>query len=251
MTVVSLSLTEDYAPSWGVWEGTRELLQNWHDGCLENAAAAGCCSVHWESQAREVRPEHSLERFEAISVDGRSVGTAVYDPQRERLMLVNRDVGLQRHVLLLGSSRKALAAESIGQFGEGMKVGALALLREGRRVEMTTRGEHWLWTRREDPAFGVRVLSVEVSSHSDAAAAIVTAEALADGVDDGTIAEPIAAASAASVRSFYQQELRLGDADTCTLVSPVTPTEWRNFASRFLFLEPPTDSFRCELGALA
>ena len=44
------------------------------------------------------------------------------------------------------------------------QVGALALLREGRRVEMTTGGEHWRWTRRVDPAFGVRVLSVEVSA---------------------------------------------------------------------------------------
>ena len=33
-TTIALSLTEDYAPQWGVWEGVRELVQNWHDGCL-------------------------------------------------------------------------------------------------------------------------------------------------------------------------------------------------------------------------
>ena len=34
---IALSLTEDYAPSWKLWEGVRELVQNWHDGCLETA----------------------------------------------------------------------------------------------------------------------------------------------------------------------------------------------------------------------
>ena len=41
------------------------------------------------------------------------------------------------------------------RFGEGMKVGALALLREGRQVDMYTAQEHWRWARALDPAFGV------------------------------------------------------------------------------------------------
>ena len=36
----------------------------------------------------------------------------------------------------------------------------------------------------------------------------------------------------------------------CTVVAPLAPDEWRTFASRFLFLTPPADSFRCELGEL-
>ena len=36
-----------------------------------------------------------------------------------------------------------------------MKVGTLALLREGRHVEMFTCGEHWQWCRRVDPQFGL------------------------------------------------------------------------------------------------
>ena len=119
-TVVSLSLTEDYAPSWGVWEGTRELLQNWHDGCLDGSVGAG---VRWQNDSDEPA---TLQRFEAVAANGCSVGTAVYDPVRERLLLVNRDVELQRRVLLLGASEKAHTAESIGQFGEGLKVGTPA-----------------------------------------------------------------------------------------------------------------------------
>eukprot|EP00966_Prymnesium_polylepis_P053744 1242304-Prymnesium_polylepis.1 len=55
------------------------------------------------------------------------------------------------------------------------QVGALALLREGRAVQMQTRDEQWAWARREDPAFGVRVLTVEVRPR-DAGAAAGSAE---------------------------------------------------------------------------
>mmetsp|Transcript_46800 Transcript_46800/g.123250 ORF Transcript_46800/g.123250 Transcript_46800/m.123250 type:complete len:294 (+) Transcript_46800:51-932(+) len=179
--VISLSLTEDYAPSWGVWEGTRELVQNWHDGCVEHAAAGGG-SIQWEALTGRGgggsggggQPE-GLQRYEARTASGVAVGTCVYDGTLRQLLLVNRGAAIERRALLLGTSRKAHAAESIGQFGEGMKVGALALLREGRAVQMQTRDEQWAWARREDPAFGVRVLTVEVRPR-DAGAAAVSAE---------------------------------------------------------------------------
>ena len=244
-TTIPLSLTEDYAPSWGVWEGVRELIQNWHDGVLEHAHVAS--DVAWESHLDD--DAWALQRCEARLPDGRSVGTCVFDPRLERLTLVNREVGLERRVLLLGNSKKALAAESIGQFGEGMKVGALALLREGRALSMVTRDERWQWTRREDPTFGVRVLTVEVSPRGDDRA---IAHGDADDDDDAELlarAEPRRAAAAAA-RRFYASELRLGASDTCCVLSPITLEEWRAHASRFLFLRRPHDSFKCELGEL-
>ena len=44
-----------------------------------------------------------------------------------------------------------------------MKVGALALLREGRTVVMHTAQEKWTWARAVDPSFAVRVLTIFVS----------------------------------------------------------------------------------------
>ena len=149
-TTIALSLTEDYAPSWGVWEGVRELVQNWHDGCLRNSGQVDS----WTALGGDA--------FVAVA-NGKEVGVLSYDAAKEELQLVNRDVGLARRVLLLGSSHKADSSHAIGQFGEGMKVGCLALLREGRHVEMSTRDEHWHWTRRLDASFGVRVLTIEVT----------------------------------------------------------------------------------------
>ena len=65
-TVIPLSLTEDYAPAWGVWEGVRELVQNWHDGCLEQTSVAG--RIRWESHADDAAG--ALQRFEAVDADG-------------------------------------------------------------------------------------------------------------------------------------------------------------------------------------
>ena len=35
MQAVIHFITEDYAKSWGTWEGIREIVQNWHDGLYE------------------------------------------------------------------------------------------------------------------------------------------------------------------------------------------------------------------------
>ena len=48
-------------------------------------------------------------------------------------------------------------------FGEGMKVGALALLRIGVAIDMFTSEERWSFQIAEDPAFGEKVLSVFTS----------------------------------------------------------------------------------------
>ena len=53
--------------------------------------------------------------------------------------------------------------EVIGQFGEGLKVGTLALVREGRSVTLETGQEHWLFELVQDPNFGEKVLTVLVT----------------------------------------------------------------------------------------
>ena len=58
MERVGLSLTAGYAPGWGLWEGVRELCQNWHDGVLQAAEGA-------ETAGQEVPPgNHRTASFD-------------------------------------------------------------------------------------------------------------------------------------------------------------------------------------------
>ena len=220
---IPLSLHEDYAPAWKVWEGVRELVQNCHDGALSSAAASRC---EWSAAAEHVFV-CSLQGGAAANQDG-PMAKICYLPELQRLVLINRHTGLQRKVLLLGASQKDdSCGQAIGQFGEGMKVGTLALLREGRRVEMSTRGEHWQWTRRVDDRFGARVLTVAVSAHTDDPLSPID-------VDDGASGDGVTS------RGLHR---RLGPDDTVTWIEPLTASEWDGYCIRFLFLRPPASSF--------
>jgi hypothetical protein len=212
---ISLSLTENYAPSWGAWEGVREFVQNWHDGVINSAGGAAIGTAIVESHGA------SVHYVATAAGSGAELGVVEYDAPTEKLTLVNRNVALARRVLLLGHSVKAQHADVAGQFGEGMKVGALALLREGRSVTMQTSQETWSWARATDPMFGVRVLTIFVSPRDKA------------GAEGETRA---------------QREL--GPDDTCTVISSVSAEEWRTFKRRFLWLERPKDSYSCVVGTL-
>ena len=112
---IALSLHENYAPSWKVWEGVRELVQNCHDGALQ-AAPAGC--LRWVAEE-----PGSCSSF-TCAVEGHGPETVArisYHPDQQRLILVNNDTGLQRKALLLGNSEKAESQQVVGQFGEGRK----------------------------------------------------------------------------------------------------------------------------------
>ena len=56
---------------------------------------------------------------------------------------MNKYTSLHKRILLLGYSKKSQKREVIGQFGEGLKIGALALVREGRVVSMETGEDKW------------------------------------------------------------------------------------------------------------
>ena len=83
---------------------------------------------------------------------------------------------------------------------------------------ITTRAESWRFTRRADAAFGVRVLTIDI--------------------------EPSAAPT-----DEADETVQMSEDDTRTVVSGLE-SQWPVFSGRFLFLKPPVDAFRCELGEL-
>ena len=107
MSKLELSINVKYLPAWGAWEGIRELVQNGKDA--ETEFDAPLKVTHYNNTLR----------------------------------IENEGAEITREVLLFGTSSKAGRSDMIGKFGEGLKLGTLALVRGGHEVKIRTGGEVW------------------------------------------------------------------------------------------------------------
>lgn len=100
---IELTIDSSYCPSWGLWEGVREFVQNWMD-------------------ARDAAVDKTGHVIAHLTRDGGI------------LSLANPGATLNvSQLALVGSSTKRGKNER-GQFGEGLKIGMLALVRMGHHV---------------------------------------------------------------------------------------------------------------------
>jgi len=128
MISIPLTINADYLPEWGVYEGLRELVQNWLDAADDTGVPG------------------------AIDYIG------------DKLMLRNYGVTLSRSALLLGTTSKAGRSDQRGHFGEGLKLGVLALVRAGCKVCVSTDNEVWRADLRANSDFGgQRLLTFDVT----------------------------------------------------------------------------------------
>ncbi|XP_078701451.1 uncharacterized protein LOC144927711 [Branchiostoma floridae x Branchiostoma belcheri] len=225
-TLIPLSLTRNYAPNWDVWEGLREMVQNWHDGILQVYDQDLITFDRENLKYTLMKDDSAVVEYQVTAKDWdnktSTLGWLHYSKVDNRLTLINRNIGLHKKCLLLGYSKKPRCRDVIGQFGEGMKIGALALLRRGRLVTMETSEDRWRFELQEDENFGEEVLTVVVSERSS---------------------------DSASDINFPKCPVKLERADTCTTLS-IQQGEWQEHAKRFLFLVPPENSVKTELGTL-
>eukprot|EP00118_Oscarella_pearsei_P021228 m.237397 g.237397 ORF g.237397 m.237397 type:complete len:353 (+) comp40145_c0_seq62:2410-3468(+) len=230
---ISLSICEEYSSSWKLWEGVRELVQNWYDGVVEmrESIRGTVFPLKIDVKKKDKKEKEVFRYVASVSVPGEN-GRTTYTPLGEihfngklrRLTLVNHQTSLARKVLLLGYSKKARCEDVIGRFGEGLKVGALALLREGRRVFMETSKDRWEFCLESHPTFSdAKVLTVKVTCRQK---------------------------SFQDLTEFPECPVDLDLDDTCTSLWPIKKEEWDNLARKFLFLEPPRDIVRTEQGSL-
>ncbi|XP_048238002.1 uncharacterized protein LOC124111395 [Haliotis rufescens] len=229
--VIPLTVTSRYARSWGTWEGIRELVQNWHDGLHSMAAMLDDLpldtSVKVEFRCEKNVTEQKYEAFikNPVSKKEKILGHLIYNVLENRLMLTNECTALQKKILLLGYSAKADTKEVIGQFGEGLKIGALALVRQGHLVTMETGSDIWEFQLLHNEEFGEKVLSVVISERLE------DLDSFNQGESDTELGK--------SEKSY-----------TCTKISGVENQHWKKFLPRFLFLRPPADFVKTELGTL-
>jgi hypothetical protein len=129
MIEIEMSLTSDYVPEWDVWEGLREIIQNARDAQIEQGAKM------------------------SVMINENNV-----------LVVKSHGVTLPRESLLIGFSSKRNNPETMGQFGEGFKLGVLALVRAGHPVVIKNGDEDWIPKIKKSPSFDSHVLVFEISS---------------------------------------------------------------------------------------
>ena len=83
--------------------------------------------------------------------------------KNETLILSNRGVQLTKENLLIGSTTKADDDTKIGQFGEGMKLGLLALARQGIIATIETGTDLWKPELRHSKQFDTEVLCISIT----------------------------------------------------------------------------------------
>ncbi|XP_077997612.1 uncharacterized protein LOC144450773 [Glandiceps talaboti] len=234
--IVHLNLTSRYASSWGTWEGIREFIQNWHDGIYDAS----------EEELEQRLYKTQIVNFHCVTENQNEVvynakvqigfgrpeiyGSLHYDICNKRLTLVNRKISLQKKILLLGYSSKSKHKDVIGQFGEGLKIGALALVRQGRYITMETNSERWKFALHPYEQFGGEPGLVVVVSKSTRAHTEVEEEHLD--------------------LMFPPCPVVLKEEDTSTSISSVSEEEFKECRENFLFLTPPNDKVQTEIGTL-
>ena len=133
MTKFVLSLDANYVKSWTVADAIRELFQNALDQQLQ----------HPENRA-------SWE----------------YDKDTSTLRICNKTSSLERSSLLLGGSTKSETTNTVGQYGEGYKIAALILLRNGLGMTIYNYASKEVWRPRmvKSRSFGASVLTFFIES---------------------------------------------------------------------------------------
>lgn len=125
---IELTIKCDYLPTWGAYEGIRELLQNGQDAQTEFSAPL----------------------------------TVKHRKDSNTLVIENEGTILPYEALLLGHTSKQGRPDLIGKFGEGLKLGILALVRAGHPIKIRSGGEVWVPSIQRSEKFKADVLTFEI-----------------------------------------------------------------------------------------
>jgi len=147
MATAELPITRDYLPTWGVWEGLREIVQNGLDESVQN------------SSPMEIESD-------GMAMTIRNVGS-ILDPK----------------AFLFGHTTKADDARTVGQYGEGLKLGILALVRAGKKIEIVVGRDVWKARFLNSRKYGAKILAFDIQkdAYEEDQDVAVTIEPVEDG----------------------------------------------------------------------
>jgi hypothetical protein len=125
---IELTIKTTYLPEWGLWEGVRELIQNAKDAEVEFGAPM----------------------------------TVRHRAESNTLVIENDGTVLPHEALLLGFTSKTGRSDQIGKFGEGLKLGILALVRKGLQIKIRSGSEVWVPRIVRSEKFDADILAFDI-----------------------------------------------------------------------------------------
>ena len=122
--ILNMWIAENYCSHWGIKEGLREFLQNQFDGMIIKVGNKKNICVE--------RNENDFDFFEKNQKE--KIGGINYISSKEMISIWNKGI-IRQGDFLFGSSKEEIQNKDIiGRFGEGMKLGILALSRLNKNV---------------------------------------------------------------------------------------------------------------------
>ena len=133
-----------YCEKWGLKEGLRELIQNQRDELINLLGKENI-----ETQALNEYEFNFLKKG-----TNEIYGSIRYDTMRQILSLQNKGKLETFNLLLGGTTRNPKNNNGItGQFGEGLKIAAIALLRQNKVLSILNTDQVWRFSLRTDDNF--------------------------------------------------------------------------------------------------
>ncbi|OQD73331.1 hypothetical protein PENANT_c196G06609 [Penicillium antarcticum] len=139
---VTLTISPSYVQNWDPSAAFRELYQNWKDAILE----------HFELNRLDFQPYYE-DKSGCVSIivpdpkephqRRRALGYIKYDKKAARVTLANSCAQIQPETLQLGHTSKQGKANLAGCHGEGLKLAALVMTRNGYKVKIAASNCHW------------------------------------------------------------------------------------------------------------
>ena len=126
-------ISSNYVTSWKLKEGVREIIQNLMDAVTTYAISHGGHRKDVDIWVKERQILNQKFREYTFMFNDEAIGSIKYDHTQHVLKCSNPGI-IPIEAILLGGTEKnrTKSLEVIGRFGEGMKLAALALLREDK-----------------------------------------------------------------------------------------------------------------------
>ncbi|KIW19323.1 hypothetical protein PV08_03617 [Exophiala spinifera] len=145
---IEIRVSREYTPNWGPEHAFRELYQNWKDGILSSfkldvnlfkpIIKESKLSINITVHAPQPTPGTSRR-----NQGSQLLGFITFKKKSGQLIMSNFQAMLERHHLILGHSTKRNDRKLAGFHGEGFKLAALIMVRDGYGMKYESNSQHW------------------------------------------------------------------------------------------------------------